>query len=471
MAQKGKYRRLLDNTAVIAAGQIGSKVLVYLLTRLYTSVMTSSEYSVASNLTETATLLIPLISLGIGEAVFRFAMDKSYSKKDVFTSGYAAFLMGAFLFAAAIPVLCSIPYFEGLEWLIVTYVISSILHTICSQFIRAQGQFRLYALQGLLNTVLTITCNVIFLIPLNMSYVGYVLSVSVADLLSMIFIFVSARLWQYFDIGSVTSATLKDMLKFSIPMIPTTIFWWVTNVSDRFMITYFVGDSVNGLYSAAYKIPTLLMVLSGIFINAWRNSAIDEKDSKEYKSFYERVFDMFSGIIFIIASGIIAFTFLLTYIMFAPDFRSAWIYIPVLTCAMVFFNFVSFLGSVYVVSKKTVWSFITSLAGALLNVVLNFLLIPIIGAMGAALATLASFVIVFILRVITASRITSFNMHLPKLVLNGIILGVQCFVIIKQIPFWIVAEIICLAVMIAVNGVPYFRLALDFLKSRNKKKS
>ena len=180
---------------------------------------------------------------------------------------------------------------------------------------------------------------------------------------------------------------------------------------------------------------------------------------------------MFSGIIFIIASGIIAFTFLLTYIMFAPDFRSAWIYIPVLTCAMVFFNFVSFLGSVYVVSKKTVWSFITSLAGALLNVVLNFLLIPIIGAMGAALATLASFVLVFILRVITASRITSFNMHLPKLVLNGIILGVQCFVIIKQIPFWIVAEIICLAVMIAVNGVPYFRLALDFLKSRNKKKS
>ena len=138
---------------------------------------------------------------------------------------------------------------------------------------------------------------------------------------------------------------------------------------------------------------------------------------------------------------------------------------------MVFFNFVSFLGSIYVVSKKTVWSFVTSLAGALLNVVLNLLLIPVIGAVGAAIATLASFVLVFVLRIITTSKITSFNMHLSRLMLNSLLLGVQCFVIMKQIPLWIVIEIICLAVMIAVNGIPYFRLALDLLKSRNKKKT
>ena len=123
------------------------------------------------------------------------------------------------------------------------------------------------------------------------------------------------------------------------------------------------------------------------------------------------------------------------------------------------------------VSKKTVWSFITSLAGAILNVALNLLLIPVMGAVGAAIATLASFVLVFVLRIITTSGITSFNMHLPRLVLNRLLIGVQCLVIMKQIPFWIVIEILCLAVMIAVNGVPYFRLALDFLKSRNKKKT
>ncbi len=469
MSEKGKYRRLLNNTAIIGAGQIGSKVLVYLLVRLYTSVMSSAEYSVASNVTETATLLIPLISLGIGEAVFRFAMDKSYSKKDVFTNGYVAFFLGALLFALALPVISAIPYFEGLSWLIVLYVVSSVLHTLCSQFIRAEGKFKLYALQGLINTSLTIVCNIIFLIPLQMSYVGYVLSVCVADLLSMLLIFVGAKLWSYFDFRAVKADTLKQMLKFSIPMIPTSIFWWITNVSDRFMITYFVGDSVNGLYSAAYKIPTLLMVLSGIFINAWRNSAIDEKDSDEYNSFYERVFDMFSGIIFIIASGIVAFTPLITFLMFDPSYGDAWIYIPVLTAAMVFFNFVSFLGSVYVVSKKTVWSFVTSLAGALINIALNFILIPRIGALGAAVATLASFVVVFVLRVITTRMITSFNLKLPKLVLNSSLLALQCIAMNTRIPCWIVIEALCLTALVALNALPYLNMMRDFIKKRRSK--
>ena len=167
MSGKGRYGRLVNNTAIIAAGQIGSKVLVYLLVRLYTEVMSSSEYSMASNITETSTLLIPLISLGIGEAVFRFAMDKNYSKKDVFTSGFVTFMLGSLLFFGIVPILVAIDYFNGVEWLIVVYVIASILHSICSQFIRARSQFKLYAVQGLINTSLTILFNIIFLLFSN----------------------------------------------------------------------------------------------------------------------------------------------------------------------------------------------------------------------------------------------------------------------------------------------------------------
>lgn len=471
MAGKGKYRKLIDNTAVIAMGQIGSKVLVYLLMRLYTSVMSKAEYSVASNVTETATLLIPIISMEIGEAVFRYALDKERDKKEVFTSGYAAFLIGCLLFAIALPILFAIPYFENLQWLIVLYVITSILHTICSQFIRSLGKFRLYALQGIINTVLTITCNIIFLIPLKMSYVGYVLSVSVADFLSMLFIIFAARLWRYFSLRAVRWQTVKSMMLFSIPLIPTSVFWWITNVSDRYMVTYFAGDAVNGLYSAAYKIPTLLMVISGIFVNAWRNSAIDEKDSKEYKSFLSNVYDMFSGAIFILASGIIAFTLVVSYIMFAPEFRDSWIYIPILTVGMAFFNFASFLGSMYMVAKRTAWSSITSLGGAAINVVLNLLLIPKIGAMGAALATLASFITVFILRIITTRKIVSFPINFVKLSLNAALVLFQCGVIMYRIPGWMILEGLCLAAVILMNGLPYLGKLKEFLNSRNKKQT
>ncbi len=471
MSAKGKYRKLIDNTAIIAAGQIGSKVLVYLLVRFYTSVMTTEQYSVASNLTSTANLLIPIISLEAGEAVFRFVMDKSYREKESLTSGYAVFLLGCLLFAIAVPALWAIPYFAGMQWLIITYVITSVLHAICSQFIRAQGNFKLYALQGIINTSLTIIFNLIFLLPLNMAHIGYVLSVSVADFLTMLFIFFTARLWRYFSIKSVKAATVKSMLKYSIPLIPTSIFWWTTNVSDRYMITYFKGDAVNGLYDAAYKIPTLLMVLSGIFVNAWRNSAIDEKDSKEYKSFLATVFDMFSGVIFIIASGIIAFTPLITFLMFDSSFHDSWRYIPVLTAGMAFFNFASFLGNMYIVAKKTVWSFITSMTGALTNIVLNLLLIPRIGAQGAAIATLISFVVMFAFRIATTRSIAAFKIRYVKLVINGLLLVIQCVIMLYRIPGWIIYEGLCLIVMMLINGLPYLKKLIAFLNSRNKKKS
>lgn len=469
MAQDKRYKKLMGNTAVIGLGQLGSKVLVYLLVRLYTAVMSAEEYSVASNLTETATLLIPLLSLGIGEAVFRFGMDRNYQKKDVFSGGFVAVLMGALMLAAVIPVLCAIPYVQGREWLILVYVFSSILHTLCSQFLRAEGKFKLYALQGLLNTALVITFNIIFLIPLRMSYIGYVLSVAVADLLATVFMIFAAKLWRHFDLRAVQKSTLKEMLKYSIPMIPANIFWWITNVSDRYMVTWFHGDAVNGLYSASYKIPTLMMTLSGIFVTAWRNSAVDERDSQDGAAFYERVFSAFSAVVFLMAGFIIAFSKVITFVMFDPSYREAWLNIPVLTLAMVFFNLVSFLGSLYVAEKKSLYSLFTAMVGAVLNILLNLLLIPKIGAMGAAIATFVSYLVSFVLRVWTAKKIKPFPMHIGRILLNSALLTLQAAVILLSFPGWMVAEGVLLIAVIALNCKPLLQMAKLVLGGRRRR--
>ncbi len=469
MADK-RYQKLMGNTAIIAMGQLGSKVLVYLLVRLYTSVMTQTEYSIASNLTETATLLIPLLSLGIGEAVFRFGMDRSYLQKDVFSGGFVAAFMGTFLLAAAVPILCAIPYLEGRVWLVITYVLCSILHTVCSQFLRAQGKFKLYAIQGILNTALVITLNIIFLLPLEMSYIGYVLSVAVADFLATVFMVLAGGLWRYFDLRAVQRSTLKEMMKYSIPLIPANIFWWITNVSDRYMVTWFCGDAANGLYSASYKIPTLMMTLSGIFVTAWKNSAVDERESKDSAAFYERVFAAFAAVVFLMGGAIIAFAKVITFIMFDPSYGEAWINIPVLTLAMVFFNLVSFLGSLYIAEKKSVYSLLTSMAGALVNILLNLLLIPKIGAVGAAIATFVSYLVAFVLRVMTAKRLKPFDLHLARIGLCTALLIAQAAVILWSFPGWILVEGILLIAVIALNCGPVLTL-LKLLLNRKKPRS
>ncbi len=456
MAENTKYKKLMSNTATVAIGTLGSKLLVYLLVRLYTSVLSNEEFSIASNITELATLLIPLISLGIGEAVFRFAMDKTYRESEIFTLGFVAIAIGSILIPPLSVLFFTIDYFKGYVWLLVVYVLASSIHTNCSQFIRAKAMFRLYAAQGILNTLLTIGLNVLFLIPLKMGVVGYVLSVALADIFSSLFLVFTAKLWRYFDLRAIRKSTLKTMLVYSLPLIPTTVSWWITNVSDRYMITYMQSDAINGLYAAAYKIPTLLMVLIGIFNSAWKYSAVEEKDKADNAAFFSQVYESFHTLLFLVAGGITLFSRALSHIMFGEDFRAAWVYIPVLTVAMTFSALSSFTGTVFIVEKKSKYSLYTSLLAAGVNIILNFILIPRFttekfGAMGAAIATLIAYVIMFLSRLILSVRLIGYRPRIVMTASNTVLLAAIALSVTLEVKGWIALSSGLFLLLTAVN--------------------
>lgn len=465
MSDQKKYKRLLSNTATVGIGTLGSKLLVYLLVRLYTSVLSNEEFSIASNITEMATLLIPFVSLGIGEAVFRFAMDKEYNRNEVFTQGFVAIGIGALFLPIVSIVFFNIDYFDSYVLLLVAYILSSSIHTNCSQYIRAKALFKLYAIQGLVNTLLTIGLNILFLIPLNMGIVGYVLSVVIADFLSSLFLFVVAKLWRDISFKSLKKSTLKAMLLYSLPLIPTTISWWITNVSDRYMITFMQGDSVNGLYAAAYKIPTLLMVLIGIFNSAWKYSAVEERGEGDSAAFFSNVYHTFTTCLILVSGGIIAFSKVFSAMMFGEDFRAAWIYIPILTLALAFSALSSFTGTIFIVEKKSRFSLYTALVAALVNIALNLALIPLfsgdrIGAMGAAIATLAAYSIMFTLRLYFSSKLVPYRTYLPETLLNFLVLAGMAVTVTLEVPYWMLWQAILGGLLLVINR----KVILNLLK-------
>ena len=157
--------------------------------------------------------------------------------------------------------------------------------------------------------------------------------------------------------------------------------------------------------------------------------------------------------------------------MFDPSYREAWVNIPVLTLAMVFFNLVSFLGSLYVAEKKSVYSLLTSMAGAVVNIGLNFLLIPQIGAMGAALATFVSYLVAFALRVWTAKKIKPFPMHMGRTLLSSLLVIAQAVVILLSFKGWIIVEGVLLLAVFALNSKPLWQMAMLLLGGRRRKSS
>lgn len=468
MMSKNKYNTLLSNTLLISMGTFGSKILVFLMVRFYTGYLTPSDYSTADLITQTANLLFPIISVGIADGVFRFVMDSESDKKSVLTLGFWCITVGALAFAVIIPLLGLVDDFKGYVWLIVVYTLASCYHSLCVYYLRGIGKTALFALQGIINTALVIILNVLFLAVFGMGITGYVLSVVLADTLSTLFLVFKEKMWRDFTLHP-QKGILKPMLKYSIPLIPTTIFWWITSVSNRYMVNEIIGSDANGLYAVAYKLPTILTLVSTMFMQAWQYSAVaeDEGNREEHAKFFGTVWRSFQAVMFLAASGVIAFTKVAMKLLTSDEFYDSWKYVPLLSVAMVFTAFASFTGTVYTLNKKSVMSFLTAFIGASSNVILNLALIPTLGVQGAAIATVASYLLVFIVRCISVKRYIPFKLHSLHIALNTIILLIQAVVILKEVPYWIGIEAVCIIAMLVLNFKFFMGFAdkiLSFLK-------
>lgn len=455
-----KYKTLLSNTLLISVGTFGSKLLVFLMVRFYTGYLTPANYSTADLITQTANLLFPIISLGITEGVFRFCMDTAFDRKSVFSLGFFSITLGSVLFLAIIPILLLVKDFEGFVWLIIIYTLAACYHALCSQYIRAVGKTALFAIQGIINTMLVIILNILFLAVFHMSVTGYVLSVVIADTLCTVFLILKEKLWRNFTFN-LPKKLIVSMFKYSVPLIPTTIFWWITSVSDRYMVNGMISSSANGIYTVSYKLPTLLTLVSTIFMQAWQFSAISESegDKEEHAKFYSRVWSSFQAVMFLAGAAVIAFCKPIMSILTTKDYYAAWEYVPLLAVSMVYTAFASFMGTVYVVTKKSVISFITAFLGASINIVLNLILIPSsLGVQGAAIATVTSYLIVFIIRTLNSRKYIPFKLQGWHITVNSVIIFIQAAVMIFEIKYCIFWQAICIVALILIN----FKFIWDF---------
>ena len=264
------WKKLASNTLIFTVGKFVSKLIVIFMLPFYTAYLSSAEYSTADLITNLCNLLLPLACLGVSEGIFRNAAARDEDKEAFFTNGILLMLIGSAIFVILSPLLYLTGYFNDFVWLIICYVLASNLHSVCSQYVCAIGKTKFFAAQGVINTFLTVILNIIFLVGFDMGVIGYVLSVVLADFITTLIVIFVAKLYKAFKIRKTSGKVMKDLLKFCLPLVPSVVFWWITGVSDRYMVAFMKGDEMNGLYTAAYKIPTLLTYVVTIFNDAWR---------------------------------------------------------------------------------------------------------------------------------------------------------------------------------------------------------
>ncbi len=467
---QNRYRTLAGNIIILGIGQFSSKLLVYVMLKFYTSMLGPAGYGDMTNLINAGALLISVFSLSIAEGVLRFGLEKNNNGGMVFSIGINVAVCGCVVFAAFVPLVGLIPMLKGYEWMLFIYVLAGAVKEVCGIYVRARVSVKLFAVDGILTTVSMIVFNLVLLGIFGLGINGYIWSVVLSNLASVIFLNITAKLYKRYRPVGNDKTLYVSMLRYSIPLMPTTIMWWIINMSDGFMVTSFIGSDANGIYGFAYKFPNLAAVVVGIFAQAWHMSAITERNSRTVSNFYSNIFSMMQTVVFIACAGIMLILRPVIMPFFGTEeFAPAYLYVPTLLGAVIFQCFNNFLSSIYEASRKTTHALISSAIGAGANIILNLLLIPTMGIMGAAVATFMSYLIVFIYRVIDTKKLLYMTIYWLKIIVNILLLtGMACSIMFLE--FGLLQNVINALVFIIIVALNFKTCIQAVRLVLNKKK-
>ena len=433
-----KYNTLISNTLLFAISNFSSKLLsVIVQPYLSYALGDTAVMGVTKLASQCANLLIPLVSLGMSFAVIRFGLDKGVSKTQVFTNGFVSILAGFLILLLCSPLLRFLPGVNGYLMLLCAYMLVSCLRTLCTQFVRSRMLNRLVAIDGILCTFGTLMFYILFLNILKLGAAGYLLAIICGDGLSTIFVFTVAGLRRYLNFRRFSRRLLKDMLRYSLPMIPAQTSFWIINASDLFFVSAMCagvgglsGESWAGLLSTGYFMPTLVNTV---------------------------------GQIFCCAAGVIWLCKPLMHI-FKENFFDAWQFVPLLTIAAAFTCLNLFLNSVYMVYKRSTLSLLTMLAGAISNLFMNWVFIRVWGPVGATAASMLSLFLVFLLRVRSTHSLLYITIGVKRVALTLVLLVAEAAWLLLSLPGGSAVVFGLMAAVIAVNFTCVWGMAMLLLQ-------
>lgn len=455
MAQQRRYRELKRNTIIIAIANLGSKAISFILAPLYSYYLSTSEYGTMDLITTTAGLLMPMLCLDIYEAAFRFAGDDKYDEKTVFSS---CFSLGMSISAVVIAVVFVLRLSVKMPAAVMFSVLAACFdanYYILSQFARGRGKMKIFAFSGMLNSIIILLLNFLFLVMLRYGLSGWMTAYLFAKAAVCLYLFVAVRGRTLFSPGKISREFYKEAFIYCLPLLPNASMWWIMNASDRYMIAWFTGTSANGIYAVANKIPAVLSVFENIFYQAWQTSAIQAVDDKKRDAFYSEVFTDYFILLSVGMAALLVILKPLIIFLFAPSYRMAWRCSSILVACVVVHALGGNLGTLYAVFKNTKGALFASAAGALTNIILNYIFIPMGGITAAAVTTFTGYMVVLLYRWIDIKRFAHLCISFRLITVSAAVLLLQ-FVLYYIDGIWSYALRAVIAALVVFANRPLF---------------
>ncbi len=471
----GKLKYLFKNMALFSISNFVTKILVFLLVPLYTGVLTTYEYGVADIIQVTILLLVPALTMNIGEAALRFGIEYSNRRRQIFGIGNK-YVIRSILYVTVASVIAAFFVNNQIKIYILFFVFvfaANCFYEFYVLFFQGTEKVESVVIGSITCTLITVLLNILFLLVLKTGIYGYLISQIVAfSVAALVMCIVSGYALNKSkssndtdDVGNEDIKSLeKKMTQYSVPLIAYSTASWVNNASDRYIVLLMCGAAVNGVYGVAYKIPAILMVFQRIFAQAWQISATKTHADEDAELFYTSMYKLYNAFMVIGCAFLIMFVKVLAYLMFKKEFFDAWRLVPALLISVIFGALTGFLGSICLAYKDSKSMGLATGIGAIMNVILNIVLIPHYEAMGASVATGVSYFTMSMLALYFVRRHVALKINIMRDMFSYILIIIESICIVMNYKYSVFVSMAIIVILSVIYCREIRELVIKNLK-------
>lgn len=419
-----RQKDLAKNTAILTVGKVCTQCISFFLLPLYTAILSAEDYGTFDLFVTYATLLLPLVNWQLDQGLFRFMLDYR-GNKDEQKKLFSTLLISSTVQSVLYIVLfgCIEPFLNiKNSYFLLLYIVLHVYTALFLQFVRGLGYSVKYTVASFISASATTVLNVVALVILKMGLQGLFVSTLTAQILTLVYLVISSRAWEYFSLKDAQIKVFKNVSRYSIPLIPNNLAWWVVNASDRTIISHFLGTAANGIYSVANKFPNVFINFYNILNLSWTETVSLHYNDEDRDEFLTDTMTSLVKLFVAACLGIVACMPFVFPIMVNAKYSAAYNQILILMYAMLFRVLVGLYSCVYVAQKNAKKIAYTSISAAIINITVDLILINKIRVFAASISTLVAFLTMFIVRYKDVNKVVHMRIKKP-IIIGSLVIG------------------------------------------------
>lgn len=463
-----REKNLIKNSAILSLGTIFPKAISVVMLPIITACLTKAEYGTFDLITTLVSLFLPIATLQLQAAAFRFLITvrEDEEEKRTIISSIAGVTVLVCIVSLTILYFCMWKIDPAIRILIIVYFFTDTLLITLRQIARGLGRNLYYSISVLISSATELLLIVILLKGLHRTLDGVLWALILSQIIAILFVYFYCGVYKYTDFRYMQGAKLKELIQYSWPLVPNALSSWVVRVSDRLVLTYFMGLEATAIYAVANKIPSIFSVVQSTFSLAWQENAsetVEDQDSGEY---YGKMFDAIYSMMVGCLALLIASTPITFKVLIRGNYDSAYNHMSILYISVLFSTISTYLGGIYIAHMKSKEIGITTTIAAVINLVINLALVKWIGIYAATLSTVICYMWLTFYRMHDIQKIQKISFHYKKIIALILVLCCMAYACSLRIAAVDIVNCIAAIVLMVVLNRKVIRVVVKKLRKR-----